>query len=190
MLKYRCWLSHNPNPCKHCFSATERPQSGGCQGFLFGLGSDFRWHFSSSPTHPLESLPPPPLSCCLSLSLPLLFISILLYTGTSIDTETTCLQMPKSYGGPRSQHDAKNHALYLPGVAWDLRPAWSHRSPTLGQGTGDCHDPHGLGLSTALKASPLPPLPSPWERVTLIAGRDTPDSTESAPHSQSPSVMS
>lgn len=126
------------------------------------------------PPIPLSLFPPPPLSCFLSLSLPLLFISILLYTQTSIDTKTTCLQMSKSYDGPRSQHDAKNHALYLPGVAWDLRPAWSHRSPTLGQGTGDCHDPHGLGLSTALKASPLPPLPSPWERVILIIGRDTP----------------
>lgn len=134
-LKCRCWLPYSPNPCKHCFPKQRGLSLEDARDSCLASGSDFRWHSSSSPTHPLKPLPyPSPLCCFLSLSFPC-------SSSPSSCTQTMCLQMSRSYHGPRSQHDAKIHAVYLPGVAWDLRPAWSHLSPTLGQGTGDCHDP-------------------------------------------------
>lgn len=140
------------------------------------------------PAHPLK----PPLSpfyCFLSLPVPLPLIAIFLYAETSMETGgpfvSKCLE---SWHGPRSHHDAKIHPTHLPGVAWGLRPGWSHTSPytwtrdwslSWPSWPGTQHHPESItpqpqGVCSQVTGLPLPPLASPWERSYSCHRRGTP----------------
>lgn len=56
-LKCRCCLPYSPNPCKHCFPKQRGLSLEDARDSCLASGSDFRWHSSSSPTHPLKPLP-------------------------------------------------------------------------------------------------------------------------------------
>lgn len=149
---------------------------------------------ASAPSAPHSS--PISLHLLYQSSLPLALISILLCTDESIDTGAACPQMSESCHRPRTHHDTKINPIHLPGVAWDLRSAWSRMSSVAGQGTEDCHN--HLGPSPTQKhpttaTECMQPghrnfsfLLWPVRGNNLWLSLDTSDSPESAPHSQGP----